>query len=53
LRNDRLKLESARKLVSIGENPQLVADDPVEFEKILFEAGDCKQITYDRERTSS
>jgi hypothetical protein len=29
----------------IGENRQLVADEPVEFEKQLFEVQDCRKMT--------
>ena len=29
----------------IGENPQLVTDEAVEFEKYLVEVEDCKKIT--------
>ena len=32
-------------LTTIGENRQLVTDEPVEFEKYLVEVQDCRKIT--------
>ena len=45
LKKNWLKLESAGKLPRIGENWQLVANDPDEFKKKLVEVGDCMKIT--------